>query len=399
MSSLLLALLFAGPSIEGLTIADGRRAVLSVTATVVTEAAGEVRLEGDVNGRPVLLARRLPKAGAKPVKFRLDPRSLGILAPDVPLRFALDLVVEETGGARAEEAVERTLPVPLAVLHGLGQEVSPGALEDFAAGIDLASPSDWSAEGVRPDLLLHHYRTVGPSLPALGKAFAKALKRFVKKSGFGRADVVAYSMGGLVTRSAMTQGAGGLVRRVVFTGTPNEGTPVAYLGVAASDFGMAGPVPGVDPALADLLLDPAARTTLVTFFPTYPWHDPFPVLLEPLLPDPEGPLAALNALGPVAGVDYHAISYSGPGTVEYVDSADILLLLGSGLLSPEQLAGVLMAMADGAGDGVVPLRSVFLRDEPAWSGALTEHDLGPGTHTALPEDPAVLATIAGILDL
>jgi pimeloyl-ACP methyl ester carboxylesterase len=347
----------------------------------------------------VLLTKRLSRAGSKRAKFRVDPGKLGIRAPDEPLRFDLLLVVEEAGGARAEAAIRRTLPVPLAVLYGLGQEVSPGALAAFAAGIDLASSRDWSAGGPRPDLLLHHYRTVGPKLPSLGRTFAKALKRFLEVSGFGRADVVAYSMGGLVTRSALAQGAAGLVRRVVFAGTPNEGTPIAFLGVAASDFGLSGPVVGVDPALSDLLLDPSARETLRTFFPTYAWHDPFPVLLEPLLPDPEGPLAALNAIGPAAGVEYHAISYSSEDTVEYVDSADLLLLLGAPLLTPEQLAGALAAVAGGTGDGVVPLRSVFLRDEPAWSAAIVEHDLGPGTHTDLPGDPAVLAAIAAILDL
>jgi pimeloyl-ACP methyl ester carboxylesterase len=399
MNALLLVLFFAGPSIDGLTVADGRGAVLSVSATVGTEGEGEVRLEGDLNGRPVLFAKRLPKAGTKLVRFRVAPRKLGIRAPDEPLRFTLALVVEEVGGARAEEPIERTLPVPLAVLFGLGQETSPGALPLLAAGIDLASSSDWRADGARPDLLLHHYRTVGPTLPALGREFAKALQRFVKTAGFARADVVAYSMGGLVTRSAMAQGAGGLVRRVVFTGSPNEGTPIAYLGVAASDLGVTGPVPGVDPALADLLLDPAARETLRTFFPTYPWHDPFPAFLESYLPDPASPLTALNAIGPVPGVDYHAISYSSSGTVEYVDSADLLLLLGSPLLTAEQLATILTAIADGTGDGVVPLRSVFMRDEPAWSATITEHDLGPGEHTAMPEDPLVLAAIATILDL
>ena len=397
MTALLLLLALSAPAIDDVAATAGPGAALTVSAVVTLSGPGEARVEGDVSGRPVLLVKRVSKAGARLVQFRVDPRKLGIRSPDEPIRFSLSVIAEESAGARAEQAVERVLPVPLAVLFGLGQETAPSQVADFAAAIDAASAADYAADGDRPDLLVHHYVSVGPPLAALGRDFARALKPFVKRTGFSRADVVAYSMGGLVTRSAMAQGAGGLVRKVVFVGTPNEGTPIAYLGVAASGFGVSGPVPGVDPALADLLLDPAATGTLEVFYPTYPWHDPFPVLLEPFLPDPTPKLAALNAIGPVAGVEYHAISYSAGATLETVSAADLTLLL-SGALTAEALSAALSQVSDSPGDGVVPLRSVFLRDEPAWSPAIEEHDLGPGTHTALPTDPNVLAAIATILD-
>ena len=51
----------------------------------------------------------------------------------------------------------------------------------------------------------------------------------------------------------------------------------------------------------------------------------------------------------------------------------------------------------GAGDGLVPYRSAVMSDVPAWSEALTVHDLGIGIHGAMPADPRVLLRLKEIL--
>ncbi len=386
----------AAPSIDAVAAPEWTGRSLVVTATVTMGAPGEVRLAGDLNGASVALARRLP-AGTRAVKLKVDVRRLGFATPDEPLRFHLALSAEESGGGIAERDVDVVVPVPLAVLFGLLQEYTPGALDAFAAAIDLAAGGDHTREGKRPNLLVHPYTSIGPALPDLGAGFAQALRRFVKRTGFARADVVGYSMGGLVARRAMQDGAAGLVRKVVFVGSPNEGTPVAYLGAAAAAFGVTGTVPGLDPAIASALLDPAAQETLRLFYPVYPWYPPEQAVVFLLLPDPATPLTALNAGGPVPGVEYHAIACSAPGTLETVDFTALAPLITSGTLTAEGFADAIVALSSGTGDGVVPLRSVFFRDDPLWDGVIVEHDVGPGTHTAMPADPRVLAEIAAIL--
>jgi triacylglycerol esterase/lipase EstA (alpha/beta hydrolase family) len=51
----------------------------------------------------------------------------------------------------------------------------------------------------------------------------------VRRTGSGRIDVIAHSMGGLALRHFLKSTNGSSVRRVVFTGTPHAGTWAAYL--------------------------------------------------------------------------------------------------------------------------------------------------------------------------
>jgi pimeloyl-ACP methyl ester carboxylesterase len=399
---LLTLLLLAGPALAApvldrveVEVRKGRR--LTVTVEAAFSSPGEIRLEGFVNDRSVAAVKRVRKSGPRRLRLRVDAGKLGYRRVAEPLRFRLTLRALDDSGT-TERAVERTVPLPLILLPGLGNEVSPSSVDGLALAVALAAGGDYRAAGKRPNLLVHGYPSVSKPLDALGRGLARAIRRALKGTPFTKVDLVGYSMGGLVSRSAMMEGAEERVRRLVFLGSPNEGTPIAYLGAVAAQFGVSGDVPGLDPALAALLLDEDAGAALANFYPTYPWYPPEQEALLLLLPSRETPLTALNAAGPVAGTDYHAISYSSPGTVETVDFVTALPLLGGGGLTGDDLSGLLQTFGNGTGDGVVPRRSVFLADEPAWAAVVETHDLGPGTHAGLPADPRVVATIVTILE-
>jgi triacylglycerol lipase len=60
---------------------------------------------------------------------------------------------------------------------------------------------------------------------------ARAIEELRASTGTDRVDVVAHSMGGLALRYYLHfHGGAGIVRRVVFMGTPHRGTWLAYLG-------------------------------------------------------------------------------------------------------------------------------------------------------------------------
>lgn len=64
---------------------------------------------------------------------------------------------------------------------------------------------------------------------AHAEELAEAIDDLLAKSGAGRVDVVAHSMGGLATRWYLRTHDGAPVRRVVFIGSPHHGTLSAHL--------------------------------------------------------------------------------------------------------------------------------------------------------------------------
>jgi len=418
----LLLLLLASPALAAPTVEVLKRKVkkgrkLTVKARVTFSEAGEIRFEGDVNGKAVSRKKRVRRARTKKVRFRVSAKRLGLRRIRGPLDIrtvTLRIRATEESGAETTRDVGAVVPVPVVLLHGLGGE-GTGAMESFAAGLELALPGRYEREGRRPTLILHEYESTEKPLAALGRELDRVVRRARRKTPFEKVDLVGESMGGLVIRSYLAEGGGkGRVRKCVLLATPNEGTPLAYVGTLAADLlpGLLTVPEGLPPGAEDLvdsLLDPRAADVLELFHPTWDgWLRADP-LVSFLLPEPATPLADLNAVPPDPEADFHVFAYSDTGqevgdlfgltvgTVEGIDlrGIDLAALLAGGALSLDDLPRDPFAL--GPGDGLVPLRSALLRDVPAWSAAVTEHDLGIGVHGAMSVDPRVILEVARIV--
>jgi pimeloyl-ACP methyl ester carboxylesterase len=380
---------------------------LSFKVEVTLDAPGEVRLVGDLNGQPVSVTKRFRKPATKRLKLKVNARKFGYRKLVEDLDFDLRIEAVEESGAIESRDVSRVVPVPLVYLHGLGGDET--SLASFKTALDLAMPGRYDDEGEKPNLVLHGYDSINRSLPTLGGELDAVVGKLLKTSGFKKVDIVAHSMGGLVTRTFLTRnGASGKVRKFVMLSTPNEGVPLAYLATLATDFVVPATLPEEAQDLADLLLDANSKAALRNFYPDYDWLA-VPPLLEFLLPDMTSPLTDLNRIDPPADVDVHVFSYSSTGqevgdlfglsvgTVEALDlmNVDLLSLLSGGSLDIGDLP--LDALVLGDGDGLVPYRSAVMTDIAAWAAAITAHDMGIGFHGAMPVDPRMWAELDEIL--
>jgi pimeloyl-ACP methyl ester carboxylesterase len=398
----------ADPVIDRLTsaVAKGRRLDLEIESTL--GAPGLVTIDGTVNGSPVLIRRKL-KPGHRTTKLKVDPKKLKLRRLETALHFDVTVTVSETGGADVSQRVTADVPLPCVVLAGFGNENAPGSMTAFTTALDVAAGGVYTTAGDHPTLVVHEYPSLTASLATLGKGLGRRVHSTLRGTVFGKVDLVGYSYGGLVARSYFAQGGGTTVRRCAFLGTPNKGTPVAYIAVGLSSTGQLDDYLASNPALADLaaqLLSADAQQSLRNMYPTYSWatipnpitQQPMPVptfLLESVLGDSFTPLTALNAVAPPPGVTFDAFFYTSTGIVGMgtVDVVDVSLLQGGGQIDPT-------ALATGSGDGVVPAHSVWMRDVAAWSSVITQHDLGAGSHLAMPADvlnPAFLPVLADLL--
>jgi len=388
---------------------------LTVKVRVSMDGPGEVFLEGDVNGVPVSVSKRFRRAKTKRLKFKVNAGKLGFKDRDRALDFDLTVRAVEEGGAEERADADFFAPIPLVYTHGLGGSCEDGGCDDFAASLDLVMPGVYDPEGKKPNLVLFTYDSMGSPLASLGADLDRAVRRTLRKTGFRKVDLVGHSMGGLVCRSYLVRpGAADRVRKCVFLATPNEGTPVAWMASLLVGFVTPADLPEEYRDIAADLLDANAAEQLRTFFPDYDWLEA-DLLVRIALGDLTGPLTDLNDLPPADGVDYHAFAYSSTGdeggdlfgitsgTVVGIDLTQVdltlLLALFQGTATDFTLDDIpLDALVLGDGDGLVPLRSAVMSDVPAWSEALTVHDLGIGIHGEMPADPRVFSVLKGILE-
>jgi len=404
----------ASPDIGPVTSKLKKGKKLTLKFEVTMGAPGEVHVEGDVNGVPVSLTKRVKKAATKRIKMKVNAGKLGFKGRDTSLDFNLTIRAVETSGAEDTKDASRIVALPLIYLHGPGGDLTDGGISVFTTAIDLVMPGTYDSEGEKPNLVLFTYDSLGTPLATLGAQLEKEVKRTLKATGFKKVDLVGHSMGGLVCRSYLNRsGAAAKVRKCVFLATPNEGTPLAYLASLVGGLVTLDTIPEEFRDIAGELLDPDATEVLETFYPDYDWID-VPLLLSFLLPDLSSPLTDMNAIAPAAGVEFHAFAYSSTGeevgdmfglsagTVERVDltGVDLTVLLaaltgGGAGLSLDDIP--LDALVLGDGDGLVPYRSAVMDDVPAWKSAMTAHDMGIGIHGAMPADPRVMLELADIL--
>jgi pimeloyl-ACP methyl ester carboxylesterase len=406
----------AAPALADPTIAEatwspdaGRRVRVELRTTLA--APGRARIEGTVNGRPLRATKRV-RAGTRRVRLQVDARKARIRDLGEPLVFDLRATVAERGVEdRAERTFRTTVPVPVVLVPGLGNEDGTSGLQAFAAALDVAAGGAWQVGTPEATATIHFYPSTTAPLPELADGLDAAVKQSLRGTVFGKADIVGYSMGGLVTRQWLADSGGARARRVVFLATPHEGTPIAYIAYQFTnedsvfagllDATVLGGLPVDLDAILQGLLDPEASEALRTFFPTYTWAfvdflgTPVPVP-SLFLPDSESPLTDLNRTAPPAGVAMHTLYYTSLPTdllgidIGTIDTVDLTAVLAGE--TPD-----LTQLAQGDGDGVVPARSARADDVPAWRDAMTPRDLGVGTHVTLPLDPLAAAAVAGIL--
>ena len=85
------------------------------------------------------------------------------------------------------------------------------------------------------------------------------------------------------------------------------------------------------------------------------------------------------------------------GTIDVVDLTPILGAVLAGGGTPDLSTLDLATIANGSGDGIVPVHSVTMDEVPSWSARIAKHDLGAGTHVTFTLDPMVYAGVALVL--
>lgn len=397
----------ADPVIDRLSsaVAKGRRLDLELECTL--GSPGVVTVEGTVNGNPVSLRKRV-KAGHHTAKVKVDPKKLKLRKLETALHFDVTVTLAETGGAETSQQVSADIPLPCVVIAGFANENTPGSMTVFTTALNVAAGGVYTTAGDHPTLVVHEYPSLSESLSTLGKGLGRRVQSTLRGTVFAKVDLVGYSYGGLVARSFLAQGGGEAVRRCAFLGTPNKGTPVAYIAVGLGSTGQLDTFLADNPSLADLatvILSPDAQQSLRNMYPTYSWATmPNPItqqpmavptfLLESFLGDSSTPLTGLNAVAPPAGVTFDAFFYTSTGTtVGTVDIVDVSAIQAGGQVDPAQIA-------TGSGDGVVPAHSVWMQGVAGWSSAITQHDIGAGSHLTMTGDvlnPAFLPVLADLL--
>jgi pimeloyl-ACP methyl ester carboxylesterase len=393
----------ADPVIDQVATKSAKNGVLTVTVESTFSAKGELWLSGDVNGTPVVLKKRL-RASHKTLKFVVNPARLRLGHKlTAGLHFSFDVLATETAsGSQTTQSVAADVPVPCVLIPGFADEQTPGAFDTVATALDLLAGGRYAAGAAKSFFVVHEYASLTKSLATLGAEVDKSVKSALRGTPFVKVDIVGYSYGGVVARQYMALKGGSRVRNCVLLGAPNEGTPIAYIGVGLLKNNLLSGLLGQNAALAAAvggLVNDQTKGALRNLYPTYQWLDGNALtvgLALTILGDTSTPLTALNQIAPPFGVRFDAFYYSSTpggqlGTVDHIDVAN----LSGGLTGGSQLDPATLATGDG--DGVVPAHSVTMDETSAWHLVITGHDVGAGTHVTMPADPNVLAGVVAII--
>ncbi len=204
-------------SVRGVTrlVAGGLDTALTRLAPVLGELPPSARREALVAALNGVLGDHLEATG-NPLAIRMRLRRRGE-----------DLSFDGTPAVEGPPASSRRVVL---LVHGLCMSDAGWSREGHDHGVALER--DLGLEAV------HVVYNSGRHVSENGRSLAELLEAFVREAGVPPREisVVAYSMGGLVVRSALVAGARAehgwptLVRAVVFLGTPHHGAPAERLG-------------------------------------------------------------------------------------------------------------------------------------------------------------------------
>jgi DNA-binding beta-propeller fold protein YncE len=218
-------------------------------------------------------------------------------------------------------------------------------------------------------------RTLGP-IPAYALALSDAVSIMIQKTEASKINIVAHSMGGLVSRWYLQEDGGNArVQKLIMLGTPNQGTPLAstpfLLGaimgtLLAGPFGtsvgkiLAGLI--TPTSVAEMTVNSPIINALNTGDASTIWSGQAPQMIAPTVD-------YFTAIGTVPG---GTLSTTDPGTT------DIKL---------EQTLSLLMPSAKGIDDGLVPAP-----DAKIYNPAVISADFPLG-HVQLHDDLSVLTQV------
>ena len=243
------------------------------------------------DGVPVADFSANPTSGAMPLKVQFTDASQGQIASwswdfgdgkgssasqnpsytyTSPGTYDVSLTVSGLGGlnTKTKQKYINVTPVPVLVVPGIAGSLSSCLFVDPASGQACPANYVFRAAHVVPvpltpawqlDPILDTYESLVHALEATGTrvyrvpydwrqdnrttaktTLANAIAQAKKDTGSDKVDIVAHSMGGLVTRSYIEQLNNSDVRKFVMLGTPNRGSPESYYPWEGGDFSQSG---------------------------------------------------------------------------------------------------------------------------------------------------------------
>jgi pimeloyl-ACP methyl ester carboxylesterase len=277
------------------------------------------------------------------------------------------------------------IPLPVVHVHGIltdcfGDRIPHGLFQYLQSAHPNAYTEDdgtWDGQANNhltasyPSLVSFDYLTLQNfTSSTASQLFSWIQFELLPKTYASKVHVVAHSLGGIITRTAIQNyGAGQFINRLILVGSPTEGATLAAIGAGAQNFsflkslanlitlglvslGPGDPVPQVA-SVFSCIGSASNNANALDMLPTYPWDAKTQQdALNNIVSIPNGYGNSFlnsinNSLDP--NVSYYAIVASGYSTPT--------LLWGKFFLAAvlEQFFGD--AGVYGAGDGIVPLRS------------------------------------------
>ncbi len=365
----------------------------------------------------VVLQRKLRDkdipSGANQVEVVFDLKAEGVkrFVERIETETTVDVREVQSNGnvTRTErDKKEGTIPLPVVITHGIMGDLAHLAYGSIGPGMQSLATSlsneKYSEAGRYPTIK----QVVYPSLHIGGLEFLArnymkpAVEESLSRTYADKVDIVAHSMGGLVSRVYIEFLDGGpKVRKLVMLGTPLEGAAKAHLAVATADSAAALQAPGAVllgfaaqwvPGLGKYLQEQFAVqspadtgvTTSMQLLPDYAYYTEIGFGGSPVrgpgFPTDAGMnlqrgdygllgrnelLHSLNTKGFASGVEYFQIYRANH------DTPTEIVVTNTGTKWDSK---VLM----GPGDATVPLRSLVMADYPALSAQLQKCII-PGT--------------------
>ncbi len=297
------------------------------------------------------------------------------------------------------------IPLPVVHVHGIFTDCLPGPIHPARIPTQLfqylttTTNHPYVEDDGFPTLSAPYPTLVSFDYPSVGEdavAAAGQLRSFIwgqlldplnGRTYADKVNIVAHSLGGIVTRTAiMSNGLGGQINRLILVGSPNEGVTLAAIAFQehVSPFAAAlttaldwllGQGIGGDLSNTIACLEQASSAAIQQMLPTYAWYGntqadvmaghvriPAPRDVNPFLTN-------LNSLGLDARIRYYTIASStgivpalGVYTATYLWQRN-WIIPPTGALWQGHFGGP--ATAYGGGDGIVPIQSQAASDQ-AW---------------------------------